>query len=140
MRALRSPYIALPLALILALFAGVIWYGLVRPVPEKSGGAIIINRTFQAAEKVERSASRTTRSLDRYPQELKYMLPDRYVLDIRLDNKNTIVRFWEPALPLQNVEIGQHVNVVYLERGIPFIWKKIFVKQVTPPKKGPVKE
>ena len=135
-----SPYIAIPLALILAIIAGVIWYALVRPVPEKSGTGVITNRTFRAAERVERSIPRTTRSLERYPQEIKYKLPDRYVLDIRLEKEKTVIRFWVPALPSQNVEIGQRVNVVYLKRSIPFIWEKIFVKQVTPLKKDFDKE
>lgn len=130
MRPLMSAYIALPLALILVIFAGVVWYALVRPVAEKSGTGIITDRTFRAAERVERSTPQTIRSLDRYPQELKYRLPDRYVLDIRLENKNRIVRFWVPALPSQSVEIGQRVNVVYLERRIPFLWEKIYVKQI----------
>jgi hypothetical protein len=131
-RAVTDPYIALPIALILLIFAGTIWYVLVRPVPEKSGIGVITNRIFQAAEEVVESVPRTTRSLDQYPKETRYTLPDRYNLEIRLENENAIVHFWVPALPSQNIEIGQNVNVVYLERGIPFVWGKIFVKKIAP--------
>ncbi len=131
MRFILTPYIALPLAAVFLIAAALIWYVLVRPVPEKTATGVIIGKQFQPAENVERSVPRTTRGLDRYPQVIKYNLPDRYLLDIRIDQVNTVVQFAYPALPNQNYEIGQHVNVTYLERGIPHLWKRIYVKDIS---------
>lgn len=45
-----NPIIALPVAIVAALAAVVIWYGLVRPVPAQHGYGVIVGRELLAAE------------------------------------------------------------------------------------------
>jgi hypothetical protein len=131
MRFVLSPYIAIPVLVIALLVAISIWYVLVRPVPEKWAKGVIVGQTFRSEETVEKSVPRTSRSLEHYSKETKYTLPDRFIYSIRLDNEETEVRYSMPALGNLKLENGQRVKVVYLERSIPFIWKKFYVKEMT---------
>src|SRR5262245_39032479 len=92
-----DPSIGLPLALLFLVVAGAIWYVLVRPVPEKTTTGVITDRTFQAAQTVQRSIPRVMRSLEYYPQEIKYTVPDRHLYRIRLHGNGTEVCFTAPA-------------------------------------------
>ena len=132
MRIVLSPYIAIPVGLLALIAAILIWYVLVRPVQEKATTGQIVGRAFRSKETVEKTVPRTSRSLEHYPKETKYTLPDRYIYTIRLDEEGSEVRYSMPALEHLKLENGQKVKVVYLERSIPFIWKKIFVKEITP--------
>ncbi|HWQ33700.1 MAG TPA: hypothetical protein VNQ79_12675 [Blastocatellia bacterium] len=115
--------------MIVFLFAIAAWYFLVRPVPEQTTVATIISRTFQPAEKVEKKIPRTSRSFEEPPREISYSLPDRYLFRFRMDD-GTEAGFTAPALGMENVQAGQRVRVVYLERRIPFFGRRIFVKEM----------
>jgi hypothetical protein len=127
-----EPAIALPVAFVFLVAAGVSWYFLVRPVPEKTATGAIAERTFQAAELVERSVPRTTRSLEYTPQEIRYSLPDRHIYRVRLDHDGTEVYFTAPATALPPLDVGRAVRLVYVERYIPLLGRRIFVKEMAP--------
>ena len=122
-----NPFLICILALLVFTIAGAAWYFLVRPVPEKTTTATIITRTFQSAETVEKKMARTSRSLEEPPREITYTLPDRYVFSLRLED-GTEVGYTAPALGLEQVQAGQRVQVVYLERNIPFFGRRVFIK------------
>lgn len=126
-----SPAVAAFLAVILTLFAVIAWYFLVRPVPDQTTVATIISRTFQPTEQVEKKIPRTSRSFEEPPREISYSLPDRYLFSLRLDD-GTEAGFTAPALGMENVQAGQRVRVVYLERRIPFFGRRVFVKEMKP--------
>ncbi len=132
MQLVLDPVVGLPLALIFLLAAGVIWYVLVRPVPDKTGTGVITGRTFQPAEAVDRSVPRTVRSLEYMPQHIRYQVPDRHIYRIRLDADGGEVYFTAPATALPPCGVGQAVRVVYAERSIPLVGRRRFVKEMTP--------
>jgi hypothetical protein len=126
-----DPAIALPLALIFFVAAGAIWYVFVRPVPLKTATGIITDCNFRAAETVQRSIPRTIRSLEYTPQDIHYTVPDRHVYRIRLDGNDTEVYFTAAASNLPPLDVGRAVRLVYIERYIPLIGRRAYVKEMT---------
>lgn len=126
-----DPALALILALAFLVVAGAIWYVLVRPVPERTGTGVITACTFQAAQVVERSVPRTVRSLEYTPQNSRHTLPDRHVYRIRLDGDGREVVFTSPAVALPPLEVGCPVRLVFIERHIPLVGARVFVKEMT---------
>src|SRR5262249_38704200 len=108
------------------------WYFLARPLPQKTSTGVITSRAFQPAEQVKKLIPRTNRSLEEQPREIKHSLPDRYTFAIRLDQDQADIRYTVAVVGMEKVQIGQQVQVVYLERHIPFVGRKIFVKSMTP--------
>jgi hypothetical protein len=121
---------ALAGAAIALAFAGLAWFILVRPVPERTARGTIMGRHFLPAERVEKSIPRTTRSLEAYPRRIEYNLPDRNLFDIRLDGSGAVVRYAADANATRDVEVGRPVRVVYIERIIPLVGKRIYVKEL----------
>ena len=120
--------IALILAVFFALVAGGMWFFYVRPVPEIIGLGVITGKTFYAAERIEKSVPRTTRSIEQTPYEIKYDLPDRYAFRVRLENKDVSVVYTAPALGSEKIEIGSKVKLIYEERSMPFAPMRYIVK------------
>ena len=127
-----NPYIAAPIVVIALAAAILIWYALVRPVPETISSGVITDRTFRSEQIVEKSVPRSFRNIEHYPLHKKYTLPDRCVYQIRLEDKRMEVSFSMPAFEGQELAVGQRVQVVYIERSIPFLWEKIYVKSIDP--------
>lgn len=117
-------------AIVVILLAGAIWYFLVRPLPEKISTGTITTRAFQPAERVEKVIPRANRSLEEPPREIKYNLPDRYTFGIRLDHDQADISYTVAMAGMEKVQSGQRVQVIYLERRIPFVGRKIFVKSM----------
>ena len=120
------------LGMIALTFSIGVWFVLVRPVAEQSATGTITSRAFLPAETVRKVIPRTDRSLEDLPREIKYALPDRYLFSIRLDGRNADARFSAIAAATENIHIGQQVRLTYYERYIPFVWTRIYVKEMAP--------
>lgn len=127
-----SNYLTFFFVLVILVFSVGCWHFLVRPLPKKTSTGVITSRAFQPAEQVEKLIPRTNRSLEEQPREIKYSLPDRYTFGIRLDHNQADISYTVAVVGMEKVQIGQRVQVDYLERYIPFVGRKIFVKSVTP--------
>lgn len=131
MRFVLNPYIALPIALLAISAAVAIWYVLVRPVPEQTAVGVVVDRSFQEAERVEKSAPHTGRVVETGPRQTAYTLPDRHVYTIRLDGYVVPARYalthaGEPAF-----EVGDRVQVHFRARHIPFVGQRLYVQEVS---------
>ena len=107
--------------------AGVLWYVLVRPVPERQGEGVVTGYGFREAERVEREMPHTGRVVETGPRRTAYTLPDRYVYDVLLDGREAPVRFSVPSLGAPAFAVGQRVRVTYRERTIPFAGTRVYV-------------
>ena len=131
MRFVLNPYIALPIAFLALFAAGAIWYFLVRPVPEKTGIGIIAGRSFKGAERVEKATPRTGHTIEAGPRTTAYTLSDRHIYEVQLEVDGATTRFSMPAAPgVAPFEVGQQVQVMYLERQIPFAGKRIYIQDM----------
>ncbi len=131
MRITVHPVVGGALATIFALFAFLVWYALIRAVPETTSQGIIHGATLADAETVERLVPRSHRNLEHVPRQIKYEIPERYIYDIEIVDAGERVNFsnMSPKLEYQN---GDRVTVRYVERSLPLVWKKRFILEVTP--------
>lgn len=64
-------------------------------------------------------------------------MPEHYVFEVRLDGdaavpSGEVVRYSLNTVAAERFEVGQRVRVVYERRGVPYIWSRIYVKEMTP--------
>lgn len=109
----------------LILAAG-IWFVLVRPVTPGVAFGMIVSKTFQAAEAYTRVRSGPRRE---FWSEEKFRIPASYVFAIRLDDTSE-VHYRLEATAAAEFSIGQKVQVRLEERGIPLLWKRMYVRQI----------
>lgn len=124
--------LSIVVAVVALLAAGAIWFVLVRPVEQQTAAGVIVGRQFAAEETQETTIPRAYKPLERVPQTRTYKLPDRYVYDIILDGRDQPVRYWARVVEGHNMEVGQRVRVVYVQRGIPPFWAKLYVERIEP--------
>lgn len=131
MRFVLNPYIAIPIAVLALAAAGMIWYVLVRPTPEKTAVGVIADRTFREEERVEKSVPQTGRSVETGPRRTAYTRPDRHVYTITIDGYDTPAHFAVQHIGEPEFEVGQRVHVRFLERRIPFVGRRLYVQEMT---------
>ena len=106
--------------------AALIWYGLVRPrEPRLAYGTILSKRYTPAGEytRLRTGPRREVWSTEKIP------LPESYVFEIRLDDA-TQVRYRLSTTQAAEFDIGQKVKVRLEERGIPLLWKRMYVREI----------
>ena len=129
-----NPLIALPIA-VMALGSAIgIWYYLLRPVPELIQPGTIEKIEFGAKEKIIRTEMRGMRNTDDLIRKKEYILPDRFIYTIKLED-GRLARYQENAThekanPEHN--IGQRMSVNYQLRQLPFGKEKITVTEINP--------
>ena len=123
-----SAYIAIPVAAITLLGAGLAWYIFVRPVPRRSAEGVITKKTFVPARDLSgwlaggRRESFTRRSVP---------IPDGYRFEIQVGGSSQLMTFWLEATAAKHFIVGEAVHVVYEERGLRPFWKRVYVRQMT---------
>ncbi len=124
--------LGLCIAVLAALFSATMWWIFVRPVPERSATGRVTEVVLRPAERVERNVPQFARSLERMNREVRYDLPERALLSIELED-GASVRFETPlATPSAKLAPGARVRVVYQQRGLPLLWSRRYVTQVSP--------
>ncbi len=130
MRVTLSAGVAIPIILLSLLAAGLFWYVLVRPVPEQTAVGRISGRSFQPREVSQRTVARSR--VEQAPRTVTYELPDRYVYEIQFEDRDMTARFSQPAVQGSELEVGQRVRVVYYERRVPLVWRKLYIERLEP--------
>jgi hypothetical protein len=123
-----TTWLLLALAVLAMLFAGVMWYAYVRPVPERSDSGVITSKTFIPARTIEHyQGGARSESFSRQ----KIMMPDSYLFGIRVQGRGETVQISIAAPAGAKFEVGQNVRVRYAERGIPLLSRRIQVLEMT---------
>lgn len=126
-----NPVVGVALAVVFGLFALVVWYALLRAVPEKTAPGTILSATLADAATIERTVPRTHRGIGYIPKQQKFEIPERYVYQIELATTGETITYSNMS-PQLDYEVGSSVRVTYLERSLPMVWKKKFISQVEP--------
>src|SRR5262245_21952998 len=122
-------WIFISLGIIGILIATLACYAFVRRAPEKTASGTIAAKHFLPAETmVRRQVSPRRQSWS----EQKFDLPDRYGFEIRLEGSSEVLTYSVPVEAASGYKVGQRVSVVYESRGIPGIWKKNYVRTISP--------
>lgn len=116
--------LSLILAALATLFSVMMWYAFVRATPQRVATGMITGKTFQPARAVTHYQGGTRRELW---AEDRFTIPESYVFDIRVDGLSAPMRFSATVPVAKRYEIGQNVKVFYIERSIPFLWRRFYV-------------
>lgn len=133
MQFVLSPDIAIPVALLALLTAGVLWYMLIRRVPEQTAVGTIAGQSFAESERVEKLVPQTGRAVETGPRRTAYTLPDRHVYTLQLDGREAPIQHSIQSIGKPQFEIGQRVEVLYQERYIPFLGSRVYVRDISLP-------
>jgi hypothetical protein len=125
-RSLFGPAVWIAIAVILALFAGAIWYALVRPVTPRVAYGTIVGKTYQPAGEYERIRSGPRRE---FWSSDRIRLPEGYLFDIRLEN-DAHLRYSLELHAAARFEPGMRVQIQYDERSLPFLWTRAYIRDM----------
>jgi len=110
---------------IILVVSFVVLYLLSRPAPQKSTKGVVIDKQFQPAHQETEykvSSWRSVMQLQSGPTKISVQKPDRYILTIELQDgtkrQATYPTYKERG---EKISIGQELDLVYIERHIPFI-------------------
>jgi hypothetical protein len=121
-----EPFVLLQIliAAVAAPTAFILWFALVRPVPERAGSAAIMGKTLLDAHTITRYPSNVLRQ-SWTPTTIR--INEAYVFDLDLDDVGKAV-FALDTIGSKAFEVGQRVVVRYEVRGLGALWKMIRVK------------
>lgn len=123
-----SAKLQLLVAVFLAVVAGGIWVVFLRPVPLRSATGIITNKTFKPAGTYWQfpvGANRNFRAPTAIPTA------EAYIFEVAADGFSGPVFYPLNTVASQAFDVGKRVQLKYQERGIPFIWKRVNVIDMT---------
>ena len=121
-----EPFVLLQIviAAVAAPAAFILWFALVRPVPERSGIAAIKGKTFLDAHTLTRYPSNVLRQ-SWTPNRIR--INEAFLFDLDVDGVGKAI-FALDTLGSKAFEVGQRVAVRYEVRGLGALWKMIRVK------------
>ncbi|HEX4322694.1 MAG TPA: hypothetical protein VHZ52_17395 [Acidobacteriaceae bacterium] len=125
-----SRYLLFVFASICALFAGGTWFAFLRPAEVKVASGIIRSKIHKPAGEYVQYPSGSNRDSFYGPNRIP--IAECYILVIHVDALSADVGYAANIPESQNYEVGQHVTLHYLVRGIPGIWRRVYVTSLAP--------
>ncbi len=113
----------------LVAVAGSVWFALLRRVPEQTSLATILRKGYVAADTYTQHPVEVDRSF-RTPREIP--IAESYSFELRLDGVADPVGASFNTVKSRQFEVGQRVQVQYVRRGLPPLWQRITVLDMTP--------
>jgi hypothetical protein len=111
-------------AILFAVLAGGIWFVFLRPVPIKSAVGEITRKTFKPAGTYWQYPP----GLDRgFRTATPIPVAEAYVFEITVDEFGGPAFYSLNTVASQVFNVGKRVQIRYQERGIPFIWQRVYV-------------
>jgi hypothetical protein len=112
------------IALLFALIAGLIWFTFLRPVPVQTAAGIIRSKSFKpAGEYWQQPAG----NRDSFWTATRIPIAECYIFGIQVDERAGEARASLNTIESQAFNVGQRVRIEYVERGLPLIWKRVYV-------------
>lgn len=114
---------------VLALFAGVMWFAFIRKVPEQTALATILSKGDVAAgtHVQQRTGPGGTPSTPNVIQ-----LAPANTFELRIDGRDEPVQASFNTTKSRAFEPGQRVRVQFVMRGLPPLWQRVTVTEMTP--------
>jgi hypothetical protein len=116
-------------AALLAIFGGVMWFAFIRKVPEQTALATIVSKGDVAAGShvQQRTGPGGAPSTPNVIQ-----LAPANSFELRIDGRADPVRASFNTTKSRAFEPGQRVRVQYVIRGLPPLWQRVTVTEMTP--------
>jgi hypothetical protein len=115
-------------AVVLAAFAGIMWFAFIRQVPEETAFATIMSKGDIAGSTYVQQ--RTTNNVPTTPNMIAIAPANAF--ELKLDGRDEPVVASFNTVKSRTFDVGQRVRVQYVRRGIPPLWQRITVTEMTP--------
>jgi hypothetical protein len=115
------------IAIFFAFVSCGIWLVFLRPVPLQKAIGTVTNKLFKPAGEHWQ-----------YPVGLNrgFLLPNKipiaesYIFGIQIDKSGEVVGYALNTVASKEFEVGIRVQIEFQERGIPVLWRRIYVKDI----------
>jgi hypothetical protein len=114
-------------ALVFALIAGLIWFTFLRPVPVQTAVGIIRSKSFKPAGEYWQQP---VGNRDGFWTATRIPIAECYIFGIQVDGRAGEARASLNIVTAQAFNVGQRVQIEYVERGLPLIWKRVYVTEM----------
>jgi len=115
-------------AAIFAVFAGGMWLVFLRPVERRTAQGTITHKIFKPAGQY---VQYPVGMRDSFYSPSTIPIAECYVFAIHLDQPPLDVGYALNSIASRDFEVGQKVNLVYQERSVPFMGRRIYVLQMS---------
>ena len=109
--------------ILLLLFAALMWFAFIRPVPEETATGRITGRWHKPEGETTVTPSGANRG---FRAPIRIPIAEAYIFEIELDGGDTIGASLNVILG-RDFEAGQRVRIRYIRRGIPPFWTRRMV-------------
>lgn len=116
------------LAAIFALFALLMWFAFLRPVPTTTAAGRIVEMQYKPEGTYQQHQSGLSRGF-RMPNSIP--MAEAYILGIELDSGERVAASVN-VVESREYSIGQRVRIGYVVRGVPPIWERFTVVALEP--------
>ncbi len=118
---MKSTTLFLGLLFMMIGFASLVF---LRPEETKTADAIITGKVFQKSTTYQQSQAGPNRGLQT-PTSIP--IAESYLFFLKLVTPEETARIALNTLASREFEVGQKVRIQYQTRGIPFVWRRIYV-------------
>jgi hypothetical protein len=111
-------------ALVFALIAGLIWFAFLRPAPVQTALGVIRSKSCKPAGEYWQQP---VGNRDGFWTPTRIPIAECYVFGILVEGRAGEARIARNTVEAQAFNVGQRVQIKFVERGLPLIWKRIYV-------------
>jgi hypothetical protein len=115
------------IAFVFALIAGLIWFTFLRPVPVQTAAGVIRSKSYKPAGEYWQQP---VGNRDGFWTATRIPIAECYIFGIQVDGRAGEARVSLNTVEAQAFNIGQRVQIEYVERGLPLIWKRVYVTEM----------
>jgi len=111
-------------ALVFALIAGLTWFAFLRPASVETASGVIRSKSYKPAGEYWQQP---TGNREGFWQPTRIPIAECYIFGIQVDGRVNEARISLNMVEAQAFNVGQRVQIEYIERGLPPIWKRVYV-------------
>jgi hypothetical protein len=115
-------------AIVFGLATGVVWFAFLRPIPTRSAVGTIVRKTFQPEATYWQFHSGANRGF-RTPNAIT--LAEAYVFEVTVEGWDSLVRHALNTKASEGFREGDRVQIRYQRRGLPPLWSRIYIFEMT---------
>jgi hypothetical protein len=114
---------------VLTVLVVLLWLAFLRHVPDETGAATIVEKSFRGPRTYTQEMVGAERGL-RGPSKIP--LAESYAFKLQVDGTSQLASASFNLVKSRQFELGQRVAVRYVRRGLPPLWQRILVLDITP--------
>ena len=111
-------------ASLFALTAGLIWFVFLRPAPVQTALGVIHSKSYKPAGEYWQQP---VGNRDGFWTPTRIPIAECYIFGIQVEGQAGEARIARNTIEAQAFNVGQRVQIEYVERGLPLICKRIYV-------------